>query len=216
MQKTSNLISRLAHEGAPKAAPGPSTLVLRWLALITLYFVLLLSLHGLRDDIGLKFRESLFLGEVLLMLSIVLLSALAAGWLSLPDINQKPWVRFVPLAPLSLFVGLLIYGMWNFSTLTLSECLQLGRFDCVVRIVLYGLLPGGVMFYVTAKAAPTRCGWAGSMIGLCVAGLGYILLRLVDPSDDPMQLVVWHFLPVLFMTVAGMVLGRRLLGRWLA
>lgn len=212
--QTSDLISRLAQEGAPKAAPKPSTVVLRLLMLVTTYFVLLLVIHGLRDDIGLKLQQSLFLSEVLLMLSVVLFSALAACWLSLPDINQKPWIRFVPLAPLGLFAGLLIYGMWSFSTLTLSECLQLGRVDCVVRIVLYGLLPGGVMFYVTAKAAPTRCCWAGSMIGLCVAGLGYILLRLVDPSDDPMQLIVWHFLPVMFMTVVGMGMGRWLLGRW--
>ena len=212
--QTSDLISQLAHEGAPKAAPKASAVMLRLMMLATLYFILLVVIHGLRDDIGQKLQQSLFLTEVLLMLSIVLLSAMAAGWLSLPDINQKPWIRFVPLAPLGLFVGLLVYGMWNFSTLTLSECLQLGRFDCVVRIILYGLLPGAVMFYVTAKAAPTRCCWAGSMIGLCVAGLGYILLRLVDPSDDPMQLVVWHFLPVMFMMVVGMVLGRRLLGRW--
>jgi len=212
--QTSDLISRLAHEGAPKAAPKASAVVLRLLMLVTTYFVLLLVVHGLRDDIGHKLQQSLFLTEVLLMFSVVLLSALAAGWLSLPDINQKPWIRFVPLAPLGLFVGLLIYGMWSFSTLTLSECLQLGRFDCVVRIILYGLLPGGIMFYVTAKAAPTRCCWAGSMIGLCVAALGYILLRLVDPSDDPMQLVVWHFLPVIFMTVVGMATGRWLLGRW--
>jgi len=212
--QTSDLISRLAHEGALKAAPKASAVVLRLLMLVTIYFVLLLVIHGLRDDIGHKLQQSLFLTEVLLMFSVVLLSALAAGWLSLPDINQKPWIRFVPLAPLGLFVGLLIYGMWSFSTLTLSECLQLGRFDCILRIILYGLLPGGIMFYVTAKAAPTRCCWAGSMIGLCVAGLGYILLRLVDPSDDPMQLVVWHFLPVIFMTVVGMVTGRWLLGRW--
>lgn len=212
--QTSDLISRLAHEGAPKAAPKASAVVLRLLMLVTLYFALLLVIHGLRDDIGQKLQQSLFLSEVLLMLSVVLLSALAAGWLSLPDINQKPWIRFVPLLPLSLFAGLLIYGMWSFSTLTLSECLQLGRFDCVLRIILYGLLPGAVMFYVTAKAAPTRCCWAGSMIGLCVAGLGYILLRLIDPSDDPTQLIVWHFLPVMFMTVVGMGMGRWLLGRW--
>ena len=212
--ETRDLISQLAHQGAPRPAPRASAVVLRLLVLVTVYFALLLLIHGLRDDIGSKIQQGLFLTEVLLMLSVVLLSALAAGWLSLPDINQQPWVRFAPLAPLGLFVGLLIYGMWNFSTLTLSECLQLGRFDCVVRIILYGLLPGGVMFYLAAKAAPTRCRWAGSMIGLCVAGLGYILLRLVDPSDDPMQLVVWHFLPVMLMTLVGMVLGHRLLRRW--
>lgn len=35
-----------------------------------------------------------------------------------------------------------IYGIRTFSTLTLSEYLQLGRFVCVARIVRYGLLLG--------------------------------------------------------------------------
>ena len=83
--QTSDLISQLAHQGAPKAALKVSAVVLRLLMLVTIYFVLLLMIHGLRDDIGQKLQQSLFLTEVLLMLSIVLLSALASGALARVD-----------------------------------------------------------------------------------------------------------------------------------
>lgn len=211
--QTNELIAQLAREGAHKPAPPPARILVSWLGFMILYFFVLLAIHGLRSDIGQKLQQSLYLSEILLMLAIALLSALAASWLSLPDANQKAWIRFVPLLPLGAFAGMLIYGMLTTSALTLSQCLQLARYDCVIRIILYGLLPGGIMFSVTSRAAPTRCCWAGSMIGLSVASLGYILLRLVDPSDDPTQLIIWHFLPVLFMTVIGMMLGGWLLGR---
>ena len=103
-----------------------------------------------------------------------IMAAWAASWLALPDTNQKSWVRFLPFIPLAFLMGVLVHGMFTTSTLTLTECLKMGRYDCILRIIIYSLLPAGLMFYTIQKAAPVRCCWAGTMAGLSVASFGYI------------------------------------------
>lgn len=211
--QTNDFITTLAKEGAKKPFPTPSKVVVIWLAAMTTYFAALVTFYGFRPDIAEKIAQPVYLTELLGITLTAIMAAWAASWLALPDTNQKSWVRFLPFIPLAFLMGILVHGMFTTSTLTLSECLKMGRYDCIFRIIIYSLLPGGLMFYTIQKAAPVRCCWAGSMAGLSVASFGYILLRLVDSSDDPAQLLVWHFLPIFLMMAIGMVVGQVYLGR---
>lgn len=211
--QTNDFIATLAKEGARKAFPSPSKVTIGWLLAIIAYFGLLIAFYGFRPDMAQKITQPVYLTELLGMTVTAIMAAWAASWLALPDTNQKSWVRFLPFIPLAFLMGMLVYGMFTNSALTLTECLKMGRYDCILRIVIYSLLPAGLMFYTIQKAAPVRCCWAGSMAGLSVASFGYILLRLIGKSDDPTQLLVWHFLPVFLIMAIGMMIGKTYLGR---
>jgi len=211
--KTEDFITTLVKEGARKPFPKPSKVTLGWLLTITAYFWLVVAFYGTRPDMSVKLTQPVYLTEILVMTITAIMAAWAASWLALPDADQKSWLRFLPFIPLAFLMGMLVYGMFTNSTLTLSECLKLGRYDCIMRIVLYSLLPCGFMFYSIQKAAPVRCCWAGTMAGLSIASFGYILLRIIGRSDDPTQLLVWNFLPVFLMMAIGMVIGQSYLGR---
>lgn len=210
---THDFIHALAQEGPKKPFPRPLKLLLAWLAVTLAYFIIQIVIFGLRDDVVVKLNQPIFIIEQSTMLITALLAAWAACILALPDSNQKPWIRFIPLIPLGFLITILIHGMMTTSMLTLTECLELGRYDCVIQIMLYSLIPAIIMFYTLSKGAPIRCCWAGAMAGLSAASLGYVLLRFIDISDDPTQLLVWHFVPVIIVTFMGFMLGKTLLGQ---
>ena len=211
--KTEDFIAMLAKEGAKKPLPTPSKSTFKWLLIITFYFGGLVVFHDFRADISKKLSEPIYITEIITMLATAILAAWSASWLSLPDTHPKSWVRFLPLLPLLLLVGILFYCILTANSLSLSECLKLGRYDRIIRIIAYSLFPGIVIFHTIQKGAPVRCSWAGTMAGLSVSSFGYILLRLVDQSDDPTQLLIWHFFPVLLVTIIGTTLGKVYLGR---
>ncbi len=211
--QTDDFITTLAKEGAKNPFMHPSKVVVIWLTAIITYYAALVTLYGFRPDIAVKITQPVYLIELFGMILTAIMAAWSASWLALPDTNQKSWVRFLPFIPLAFLMGILVHGMFTTSTLTLSECLEIGRYDCIFQIILYSLLPAGLMFYTMQKAAPVRCCWAGSMAGLSIASFGYILLRLVDNNDDPTQLLVWCFLLVFLNMTTSMVVGQLYLGR---
>lgn len=55
--------------------------------------------------------------------------------------------------------------------------------------------------------------WAGIMAALSVTAFAYVGMRLVEMNDNPAHLIFWHALPVMIMSIAGMLAGRYTL-RW--
>lgn len=213
MTISNEFINKLTKEGLKKPFPRPHIVAIKWLVLMTIYFAVLVSFSGFRPDILEKFNQSLYLIELFSMLLTAIVAAYAASFLALPDSNQKSWIRFLPFVPLAFLTGILVRGIYTSEALSLTECLKLGYYQCILHIMLYSILPAVMMFYTIQKAAPIKCCWAGSMAGLSVASFGYVALRLISKSDDPTLLLVWHFLPVLMIVMIGMILGKIFLGR---
>jgi hypothetical protein len=205
---TENLIQRLATAGPRKPLAHPVITAGKWLLAVSMYVIVIAVFSDVRPDLGMKRHQPMFVMELVGMLATSVTAALAASWLALPDVGQRPWIRYLPFLPLLLLAVMLLEEMGPADAIPLIECVKLQRYDCIIRIVLFSLLPAAWLFGTIQRAAPTRCCWAGSMAALSVASFGYILLRLVDPNDDPSQLIVWHFLPVLIVTMIGMAVGR--------
>lgn len=212
---TEAFISKLAAGGAHKPMPHPLAVAGKWLLALLVYFVAVTAFSGLRTDIAVKLGQPLYLVELTGMLATAMTAAVAASFLALPDVGQRPWIRFVPFLPLMMLAGWLLHGMAAGNAMPLIECIKMQRYQCIFLLMLFSILPGIFMFITIQRAAPTRCCWAGSMAGLSVASFGYILLRLVSDSDDPTQLIVWHFIPVMLVTMIGMISGKLFLGRTL-
>lgn len=205
---TEALIARFAAEGAKKPLPHPLAVAGKWLVLLAVYFGIVTLVTGFRPDIATKWTQPLYLMELTGMLATAIAAAIAASFLALPDVGQRPWLKFVPLIPIMILGALLMQSIASGNAMPLIECIKMQRYDCLVRITLFSVVPAAFMFITIQRAAPTRCCWAGSMAGLSTASFGYVLLRIVDTADDPSALVIWHLIPVMLVTMIGMVVGK--------
>lgn len=208
-----NLITKISQEGAKKPLPNPMKVTVKWLLLMVLYFVVLASFSGLRPDILVKLLQPLFLFELVMILTLGVVCAYVASVLALPDSAQKPWIRFVPFVFLTCLLAILAYQIWTTKTLPLADCLKLGNYQCIMHIIFYAIMPAIVMFVMIKKAAPIKCCWLGSVVGLCVASFSYAMMRLVEASDDPSTLAVWHLVPVFLMIAGGVMIGEMVFGK---
>ncbi|WP_027389468.1 NrsF family protein [Chrysiogenes arsenatis] len=208
--RTDDLIAQLAAAGARPPLPSPAKTITYWVGGLGLYFLVLIFWHGARPDLAEKLQQTLFWGELTIMLAITTSALWVAGWLALPDGVDSRWKRLLPLLPLILLAGTLLYATTAPDALSLSECLRNHHFDCLARVLLYAILPALWMTVAIRRGAPTKPRWAGAMIGLAATSGGYILLRITEASDDPTQLIVWHFFPVILLTLLGGAFGRSL------
>jgi hypothetical protein len=211
---TDQLIDKLVAEGAQKPLPHPIKQALFWL-LGTLVYLGAFSLYmGFRGDIAVKFADPLYIAELVLMS----LTAISAGWaalcLSRPDCFQMPWIKYVPFDFLVLWAAVAFLGAENLNGANILHTATLCQFDCSWHIFLFGLGPGIVLFFLVRKGAPVQLYWAGIMATLSVTAFGYLCMRLVELNDNPAHLLVWHALPVMFMSLAGILAGKYTL-RWL-
>jgi hypothetical protein len=205
---TESIIQRLATAGPRKPLAHPLITAGKWLLAVSVYAFVIAVFSDLRPDLAMKRHQPVYLIELAGMLATSVTAAVAASWLALPDVGQRPWIRYLPMLPLMLLGVILWKDIGTAGLGPLIACIKLKRFDCIMRIFLFSLLPATWLFWNIHRAAPTRCCWAGIMAALTVASLGYILLRLIDPNDDASQLMVWDFLPVLLVTMIGMVIGK--------
>ena len=209
-----DLIDKLTDGGPKRPCQSSHKVVAKWLVLMAVYFSALMAISGFRSDIALKILNPLYLIELSLMLLTTIAAVYGASFLALPDSNQRPWIRFVPLVPLALLLGIICYGLCCSETMPFIECLKSGRYDCIAHVTLYSIVPIVAIFYTVQKAAPIKCCWAGAMAGLSAASFGYIVLRLVsDKSDDPTSLIIWHFLPVVAVVMVSTILGKVIFSR---
>lgn len=207
--QTEEFITNLADTGAKKPLPHPLHIAGLWLAGIIAYFVISIEFLGFRPDIAVKLHQPLYWVELVAALATGIAAVFAASWLALPDVGQRSWVRFLPFLPMALLITVLGVGIVHYNAmLSLADCLRAGRYDCLMYIVLFSVLPAIVMFVTIEKAAPVRCCWAGSMAALAAASFGYIIPRLNDINDNPIHLVIWFFIPVMLITMIGMISGK--------
>ena len=205
---TEAFISQLTARGVRKPLPHPLSVAGKWVALLAVYFIIITVALGLRQDIANKWSQPLYLMELLGMLTTAVTAAIAASFLALPDVGGRLWLKFVPFAPLMILAAFLLQSILTGNAMPLIECIKLQKYDCLMVIALFSIVPSLFIFIAIRRAAPTRCCWAGSMASLSVASLGYVLLRLIDNSDDPTALIIWHFIPVMLITMVGMVVGK--------
>ncbi|MDE3017362.1 MAG: DUF1109 family protein, partial [Pseudomonadota bacterium] len=139
---TNAFISQLAAKGAQKPMQRPLLVAGKWLLLLAAYFAVVTMFTGFRPDIAAKWQQPLYLIELAAMLTTAITAAVAASFLALPDVGQRPWIRFVPFVPLMFLGGLLLQNMANGNAMPLIECIRLQKYQCILLLILFSLLPG--------------------------------------------------------------------------
>ena len=211
MTDTEKLIASIVHEATPiKSATHPFVLSAKWLAGMVAYVGLYLMVVGVRPDLLLKFQAPLFVGETGLLAGIVVATCLSAALLSFPDVHQKRLLAFAPVVMSMLFVWVLCMAWYADNPATHPP---VHNMKCTISIALLALLPAVWMFYTMRGFASTHPYSAGSVALLAAFGIGALSLRLAEPTDSIMHVMLWHYLPMLSVAILGLWLGKKFL-KW--
>lgn len=208
---TDQLIAQLSSE-APSKKPmeSPVRQAAKWLLGLLCYSALLFVLIEPRPDLAQKLRSLPFLIELLLLLGIMASSTLSAATLAFPDRYQQPTQARLPGIFFTLFMLFMLAQCLTapaISTLTVAECM------CTLFITIYGFLPTVWLFFMMRDATSTQPAFAGSVVVLSAFSLEALLLRISEPNDGLMHMMLYHYLPMLVAAYIGVLLGRKLL-RW--
>lgn len=206
--KTENFINALVNQAEPvKRLRSPTIRFLRWLIAAMFCLGGEILLLGLRSDLHSVAFTPRFSFQALLICGLALLSALSAFLLSVPD-KKNPALDALPIVTGVAWAGALLLGIFG------SDSANAGLgFTCIRDIVALGLLPGALLFFMLMQAAPLRLGKVGFFAMLSVGALGAFGTQFICKNDDPLHILLWHYLPMLVLGGAGIMVGRILL-RW--
>lgn len=212
MSDTNKLIATLTEEVVPVTPWNPARVVARWLMLAAGYLLLVTLGLGIRPDIMEKLSQPVYALELLLCGLIAATAGMAAACLAVPDSYQKRWVKWLPFAPI-VALGMLLLTGNGVDAEMLSASAATPQYGVVLKLILLAVIPGIFLFVIIRRAAPVECCWAGSMAALAVGSMSYLTLRLVETGGNTADVMLWCYLPMLLLTMLGMMLGKFLL-RW--
>ncbi len=209
-KKITNIIDEISTQELKKPVSKPFILTLKYSFLIISYFALVIFMSHLRSDVEMKFHDKLFIVELILMMIVALTALYSAVCLSLPDDFQRSWIRFLPFLPLlGLFFMIFKGFLQDEDALTLSQCLALGRYDCILHIFAFSIVPALFLFYQVSKMMPLKTKWEGGLIGLSASAFGYVAMRLVTQrSEDATSILIWHLAPIILIAIIGLQFGK--------
>ncbi len=212
--KTDDLVVALAR-GAPAVdALAPRRRTLAAVGVATLSALVLMALWlGVRADLLDDLDQPMFWFKEIFCL------VLAAGGLVAATRLARPGV---PLAFAPVLVALPLLAMWVTAVIVLlvaapqeREGLLLGISweECPYNIVVLSVPVFVAVVWLMKGMAPTRLRLAGAAAGFASGALGALVYSLHCPELAAPFLGVWYALGMLVPTVAGALLGPRLL-RW--
>jgi hypothetical protein len=211
--RTEELIAALAADARPvRRLPAPSARVATWMAISVPWLAIAVLMMTLRPDLSAKLGEQRWLIEQGAALATALAAAMAAFCAGVP--GRPSWERYMPLAPLVLWLGVVGEGC-------LSTWLHLGAqgvelrpdWGCFPSIVLVGAVPGAAMAVMLRKGAPLAPVTSVALGALASAALADFGLRLFHQEDASLMVLVWQLGSVAFIVLVGTIAGHSLL-RW--
>jgi len=212
---TDDLIATLSRQGPKKKFPSPTKVICIWIAAITTYIAMVLGYASLKSNI-LQRITTVFVGpQFITLVALIVVSAIAASYLALPDDNQKPYVRAMPLIGIGLLITILTKQLIVTLPSALVGCVSSAQLSCSVEILLFSIPPAAWMFWTIQKAAPIRYYWAAAMAGISSGSIGYLILLIIENSTSAIHLLIFHFLPVVGILITAILSGKWLLGRWI-
>ncbi len=205
-----SLIGELTEELTPvKRVWRPALYITPWFVLTLAYLAGVIHFLGLRMDLMEQMQQAPFLFEVGLALGIAVTAAYTAGWLAVPDMQQKRWMLAVPTTLFGVFL------LWVLCDICVKGVTfgHIHWHHCFSDALLMGFVPVATLCLLVRRGATTQPGWMTFMSVLAVGALGWVSLRFTCMADGPSHILVFHFLPFIFMAAVLGILARRIY-RW--
>ncbi|WP_029003160.1 NrsF family protein [Azorhizobium doebereinerae] len=208
--KTEDLLRGLAADTrtGPGLGSGLALALCAGLAGTALLFAATLAVRA-------NFAALLLDPRILLKFAVTLSLAGAAAALALrlsrPGAAARPAARLllVPLLVLAIGVGTELARTPERSWMPGL----VGQYAvyCVLLIPLMAAPVLGAVLLALRRGAPGHPAWAGAAAGLLAGGLGAACYALHCTDDSPLFVLAWYGLAIGAVTLAGALLGRRLL-----
>jgi len=211
--ETSDLIKSLSREVKPvKRLPSPHWRFFAWLFLASASVLTGILLMGPRGDLGARFNEWSFWIECATLFVATVVSAYAAFLMSVPGMTLSRWLRLTPLLSLIFWLALLSYRILNGHLSGDPKSITCSASSiCMQDILLLAWLPSAILIIMIRRAAPIRLALNGLLILLASGAVAALGTQFVCCDSSPMHALLWHFIPVIVVTLAGLWAGKKFL-----
>lgn len=213
--KTEELIESLVHDAKPvRRMPSPAVLaaVLALSAVVT--SLLGVSVLGFRPDVGTGLFDRRFIMINTMLLLTLGAAAFVLSTLAIPGRQRRFKVQAIfGGIVLAVLLGMFLMRWPWFYGLEWRLWCNAGLF-CTVRTVFLGAPATGLGVWMHRHGAPMNPGVSGGLIGGATGAQGANAMGWACDFDEPMHVLVSHFLiPTAILTLIGVWSGRRWL-RW--
>jgi hypothetical protein len=204
---TDDLIARLVEDLRPvRTLVNPRTRAAQWLAAALVGVLLGLMYFGVRRDMADASRSVLFLARVALLAVTTWLAVVTCLRLSIPGGDTRAWRRYWPLvavgAVLAIGAGELVYA------LLLGDAGSPFRsWTCVRKVGIAGALPTVAAIVLIRQGVALEPRWTAMIGMLAAAASGALTAELACPITEPMHTFVWHLVPTIVVSLAGLAAG---------
>lgn len=212
---TSDLIKSLSDNVAP-VTPLPSArrraLRLTVAALAIIGLLVAFGRSGWTGRSSVAPLEDLMQWQIALMLLAGISASLAAFMLDRPDITVRRPARLLTALATACWVAIILACCPQTDMAQAQEAMHDGAvaMACLRDLILLAVAPLLAAWMMFRRAAPVFLGWAGYACALSVASFAAVGMRALCPELTTAHLLVWHYLPVLCLTIAGAVCGKLL------
>lgn len=210
--KTEDLISLMGQDARVSMRQGRMVTIALACGVAISALVLLVSV-GIRRDMGDVIGTSRVLFKIMLTLVLAVSASGIVYSIGRPATPLKARV-------LSLIVPLLLLATAVVAELLATppdswEARLIGQHAsfCLVFIPTLSLAPLTAFVLALRRGAPESPGLAGAAAGLAAGGIAAAIYAWHCPDDSPLFVVTWYVIAIGLVTLAGYLLGRRLL-RW--
>jgi hypothetical protein len=203
-----DVIARLARDGTPVTPlPSPFARWGAWTLTATVVAAIVTILLGLRFDLALRVHEAPFILAAVATGILALTAAYGAFVLSVPGAPHDRVVRVVPLIAAIAWAAVL----WSWMTAIGDPVAEIvatpSQPACVLLILSISALPGIWLFDRLRRAAPLALRWTGLLAALGALALGALGTQFVCHINTPGHQLLWHFIPVIVLSFAGLAIG---------
>ena len=212
--KTDELIDLLAYNAAPVSHHSiEQRFALAALAGLAVAVLLMLALFGLRPNLAQTVALPMFWGKVMFAAALVAAGVALLRRLARPGLGLGHTLAMLALPPLAV---------WMLALVVLGQAAPGERLPlvfgstwrtCPFNIAALAAPALFALLWALRGAAPTRPALAGAGAGLLAGALAVLAYALHCPEMAAPFLAVWYVVGMAIPTVAGALLGPRLL-RW--
>lgn len=212
--KTDELISMLATGATPVPANAASRRLATALgAGFPIAALLMALIYGMRTDLAQAASEWVFMMKLAFAGSLALAGFVATERLARPGmrLNGVCWALLAPLVLLWLVAATVLLGAApaQRADLIFGDTWK----TCPFNIALISLPLFAAELWAMKGLAPTRPALAGASAGCLAGALGTLVYALHCPETGAPFVAIWYVLGIAIPTLAGAVLGPRVL-RW--
>jgi hypothetical protein len=210
--KTDELINLLSEDAPVRMRLG-RMMALSLLVGITISVSLMVATIGVRHNMQTVFETARVFFKICETLLLAILASRLVFQIGRPGVPLRTWALAL-LVPAVLLVSAIVVELFVVPEQDWATSM-IGRNAafCVFFIPVLSLAPLAGFLLALKNAAPGNPGIAGAAAGLAAGGIAAAIYAWHCPDDSPLFLASWYGLAIIAVTVAGLLIGRRVL-RW--